>query len=121
MPLWPRSRRGTWALAAVAWLAGCGAIWEVTPCRPRAVIPAALAGYPTGGGNGFLLTQDYGTRPRPTPFRGTVNTEEQPAADGPFRIWDIDTGRLVASLPLNPKTPKVWICLSPDRGTAVVS
>ena len=36
MRLLPRTVRGTWALAAAAWLAGCALAWPLLPARPRA-------------------------------------------------------------------------------------
>src|SRR5439155_15280875 len=35
MPLLPRSRRGTWLLAAAVWLAACAGLWWALPVLPR--------------------------------------------------------------------------------------
>src|SRR4051794_5849467 len=93
MRLLPRTPRGTWALAAAVWLAGCAAIWAVLPGVPRVVIPYADAGMPNGftadgrGVYGYV----YGSF---DPSRDYLRIGAGgPAPDGPFRIWDLETGR----------------------------
>src|SRR5437870_11650833 len=38
MPLLPRSRRGTWLLSALVWLAACAGFWQFLPAVPRDVV-----------------------------------------------------------------------------------
>jgi len=87
MRLLPRSRRGTWLLAALAWLAACAALWSALPVVPRAKWNA----------------------PRPCRLMGllfdsTLATQDLPSSgpffSGPVRLWNPETGAAVSSEPL---------------------
>lgn len=80
-------------MALVAWLAGCVAIWYLMPIVPRVVVPRSAAGEVLGftddgrGAYGFM----FGSFDPPRDYydRG-VNG---PNPNGPFRVWDVQTGR----------------------------
>jgi hypothetical protein len=82
MRLLPRSKRGTWALAAVVWLGGCAIIWTLVPGVPRIVVPAdgAFGADFTANGRWVVACGDYSN-----------------GDDVSFRLWDPLTGRQVSS------------------------
>ena len=88
MALVPRSRRGTWAVAAAVWLGGCAIIGKMLPTVPRLVVPATEGGHPVG------YTADgrwvYG-------YTGTGVPPGSPDEQFIYRLWDPDTARLVVS------------------------
>src|SRR5262245_15255703 len=76
----PRTRRGTWLLAGLCWLAGSMVLWWWLPVRPRAewVCPQQVwVGY--------------------IPDRRTFVTSSfqlEGPIRGPLRFWEADSGRL---------------------------
>src|SRR5262245_40579163 len=60
MPLLPRSRRGTWLLAATVWLAACAGLLWALPVVPRAKWIAPVSCRLVGVlADGTLVTQDF--------------------------------------------------------------
>src|SRR5205814_1030868 len=86
MRVLPRTVRGTWALAAAAWLAGCAAVWWALPVRPRAEwkVPAE-----------DCLMELFAENLTAVTFGGANG----PHYTGPLRLWDSTTGRVRELLP----------------------
>jgi hypothetical protein len=101
----PRTVRGTWALAAAAWVAACAAAWEMLPTRPRAAWTTdedvQQIGFADGGRS--VLT-----------VRASVSSPDNlmPLPTGPLRLWDGDTGRVRTLLPMT--APFDFTAESPD-------
>ena len=87
MRVLPRTRAGTWAAAAVAWVAACAAAWAVMPVRPLAECRPSAPVFPAGFGPGGETV---------------VTLERAPDGrwSGPVRVWDVTTGVETAALPL---------------------
>jgi WD40 repeat protein len=103
MPFLPRSRRGSWLLAAAVWLAACVGWWWVLPVAPRSWQPPGsnyLLGYLSDGKT--LLTCTIDQKPN-----GSWLT-------GPIRHWNIDTGEPIAES-LTENDCGDWIGLSGCR------
>jgi hypothetical protein len=86
MRLLPKTPRGTWALAGVAWVAACAVVWWVLP-----VVPRATWRLPDGGkligffpGSHAVLTVGTGSSPN----RGAEYL------CGPADVRNADTGRV---------------------------
>jgi WD40 repeat protein len=88
MRVLPRTVRGTWALAAAAWLAGCAAVWWALPVRPRAMCRVSP-------GDGLLTVFPDG--------RGGVTGREAGEMRwnyliGPLRVWHAPTNQFASFL-----------------------
>jgi hypothetical protein len=97
MALVPRSRRGTWLLAAAAWAAGSVAIWWLLPERPRAVTPKADAGWLYGftADGRSVVGQAFGSFDPDVEY--AKPKDEWARLNGPLTIWDAQSGRPTAS------------------------
>jgi hypothetical protein len=95
--LLPRTPHGTWLLAGVLWLAGCGVVWWAVPCRPRPAWPTdgpvAVHGFIPG--TSVLLTSVGWRSPgsgwdyrRAGPFPGPLLARN--TATGEVREWSPD-------------------------------
>src|SRR5262245_40372255 len=86
MRLLPRTARGTWLLAALAWLAVCALAWAVLPPWPRAVWAVSGETEVIGflPGTRTLVTLTAGPR-------SSLGARETPT--GSLCFWDADSGR----------------------------
>jgi hypothetical protein len=124
MRLLPTTSRGTWLLAAAVWLAGSAAAWSVLPARPRAVVPGRDAGVPlnfTDDGRA-CFGQDYGTvHDRNGFLLRSRAAPDAPQPDGPFRLWDVATGRRIGEWPSGKGgVTTLAVARTPDGYAAVV-
>jgi hypothetical protein len=89
MRILPRTTKGTWLLAAAAWVGLCAAAWEVSPLRPRLQWRLPEPGRPIGFGSPQLLVTAGGFTD------STLVHGVRYQHSGPFRLWDLTTGRQV--------------------------
>lgn len=109
MRLLPRSSRGTWLVAAAAWLAACYGVWYFVPAYPRIVIDVGSEA------QRFQFSPDsenlvvYGWGKQPDYVSGSQGLF------GQIRYWDVASGQQVG------ETIDTWAetpfedSISPDR------
>jgi WD40 repeat protein len=88
MRVLPRTVCGTRLLAVTAWMVLCAAAWWVLPIQPRATWRLPESGRPVGflPGGQVLITSG---------FSPIINGPYE--YKGPFRLWDVATGRQIES------------------------
>jgi hypothetical protein len=107
MRLLPRTPRGTWLLAGLAWAAAWAAVWWALPVQPRVEWQAPwsceLLGF-FGDGR-------------------TLVTLDSPARDrlGRVRFWDVETGAPQNLLPGGAGESAVAAALTPDGRSVLVT
>jgi WD40 repeat protein len=92
MRILPRTTKGTWLLAAAVWVGGCACVWWLVPMQPRSTWRLPEAGRPVGflpGGEVLITSGGH------TAFSVIHRIPDE--YSGPFRLWDIATGRQIKS------------------------
>jgi WD40 repeat protein len=94
MRILPRSAKGTWLLAAVAWVGLCAVVWWLLPTVPRVswTLPEP-SGLRFLSGADELVTRTL----RFYPIAEYVGMPPAREPDGPVRVWEAKTGRLLRS------------------------
>src|SRR4051812_35881157 len=109
MPRLPRSRRGTWLLAAAVWLAMCAGLWCTLPAVPRGELrlprDVDLLALLPGGGRGIVARRIRGG--------GQVELKN-------FELIEVPSGRTLEKLP-NCRVPLDWFKLWKGCGCVLLS